>query len=271
MGMVLPMQEDLLLTPNERSMIGYIDNDVPVMREVRRIDIPGTLAVCGIINRGAQPKARPFRAGASTRASTSPGPEGPGFASASTAPTEPMVEQRFAVIALPDGRAIYVDALSLKTEAKPKSIRLGTLGILNDKNWVYHNSRRTVRYQDGERTFVAADAATEAPLQFHSHWLNIDDCLGVGVLTDSPSESYDPKPTRAAGRLEQILTLNNVSTEHVDGAHTAVVFYAGQTSQQTSQAAAKCSFHAENDGQITITLDDGRVVQIDLSQLKISL
>jgi hypothetical protein len=98
------------------------------------------------------------------------------------------------------------------------------------------------------------------------------------VLIDAPSEVYDPRPTRAAGRLEQILTLNDLSPDEIKRLNpndtlvrTALVFYAGQKSQQTSALVAKCSFHVESNGRIAVTLDDGRAIQIDLSQLKISL
>lgn len=80
MGLVLPFARDLLLAPHERSMIGWVHSadgaaERPQVAEVKLADVPGVLALAGVI----------LRAGGS-------------------------VEQRFGFLALPDGRAVYLES-----------------------------------------------------------------------------------------------------------------------------------------------------------------
>jgi hypothetical protein len=252
--MVLPMDRDMLLTPNERSMIGFVDNDVPVVKEFKISQIPTTLAICGVLERGRpRPTTRP-----TTRATTAPAPA--------------TVEQRFGFVALSDGRAVYVDQHTLLSDKQPTTMNLATIGVLNDKRWVWHNGQRTISFEGGQRTFVAEQAAQDTPVEIKSRWVNIDDKLGIGVF-GSQKQLYDPHPTRAAGRLEQLFHLNVIQQEKLNAAKsgdtiagTALVFYPGQNAQLTRTSVSKCDYA---DG--VFTLEDGTRIRFDLSGLSISI
>jgi hypothetical protein len=260
MGMVLPFQSDLLLTPNERSMIGMVGADVPKMREVHVSDLLDTLAVCGIIDRGELRRSR-----AATKSTTKP--------------TAALFEQRFGFAALPDGRTIYVDRLILTRGGSMPLIALGTLGILNDKHWVYHDGIRTIFHSDGELTVRAGDGANPQAVFMASPWMNIDDRLGIVNLNPHPREEFDPQPTHAAGRLEQLLHLNAISSDTIAHAKIgdviaadAFIFYPSQQSAQTSQIAAQCKLEPQTDANVvTIHLDDGTGISFNLSKLTIEV
>jgi hypothetical protein len=261
MGMVLPFQDDLLLTPNEHSMVGLVGNDVPKMREVHVSDLPDTLAVCGSIDRG-QP--RPSRA--TTKSSTSK-------------PAAALFEQRFGYAALPDGRTIYVDRLTMTRNGSMPLIALGTLGILNDKQWVYHDGIRTIHSSNGELTAHADDTAKPQATFLTSPWINIDDRLGIVNLNANPREEFDPQPTHAPGRLEQLLHLNAVSSTTIAHARPgdviaadAFIFYPSQQSAQTTQIAAQCKLEPQTDPNlVAVHLDDGTRISFNLSKLTVEV
>lgn len=263
MGMVLPFQSDLLLTPNEHSIIGLVGNDAPKMREIHVSDFPDTLAVCGIIDRG-QPKLT-RSTGKSTAQSNSA-----------------LFEQRFGFVALPDGRTVYVDRLTMTRGGSMPLIALGTLGILNDKHWVYHNGTRTIHSSCGDLTANANDTAKPQATFLASPWINVDDRLGIVNLNSDPREEFDPQPTPALGRmgrLEQLLQLNALSSSAIAHAKPgdllaadAFVFYPMQQSAQTSQIAAKCKLETQTDPNlVTLHLDDGAAISFNLSQFTIEV
>src|SRR5262249_32626598 len=148
---------------------GFVDNDVPVVREFKLSDLPKTLAVCGVLERGRpRPATRP-----------------------TTAPAAATVEQRFGFVALPDGRAVYVDRHTVLTGTHPTTMNLGSIGVLNDKHWVWHNGRRVVSFENGKHTFIAEQAAQDAPTEMKTRWVNIDDKLGIAILAGE-KQLYDP-------------------------------------------------------------------------------
>src|SRR5262249_12292238 len=80
MGLVFPLRKDLLLTPNDRSMIGSVKSEpkkreMPTIKQAEVSHPAGGLAVCGIALRGRDQES----------------------------------EQRFAFVAMPDGRTIYAE------------------------------------------------------------------------------------------------------------------------------------------------------------------
>ncbi len=180
MGMVMPLRKDLLCTPNDHGLIGYVDVD-------------------GVKNDVASPKNSTGSAVAKSSEAISiclPLSRGGG-----------AVEQRIAFLTLQDGRAIYVDSCKIVGKT-PRSVELGTLGILNDKGWVHGDGRRTLTYEGGRTVFQAWRTETDPPFEGSSRWYNLDG-MGMIVLSSSGKQLYQPKPTKAPGRLEQLFHVNH--------------------------------------------------------------
>lgn len=239
MGMALPFQKDLLLAPHERGLVGHVaaagvEREQPVVREVKVSEIPETLAVAGRIDRAGG-----------------------------------RLEQRFTFIALPDGRSVYADRITPVdgAAAEEVTLQLGTLGILNDPTWPYHDGSRTLHHPGGKHTFVAADAAGAAPVELDSRWYNLDDELGIVCLETGGRQVYAPEPTAARGRLEQLFHLN-VRSPGQARTQTAIIFYPGRTAAETATLAEACRLEAgEADERFAIVLDDGLRLEIDLAAL----
>jgi hypothetical protein len=227
MGMVLPLRKDLLLTPNDRSLIGNVamktgKRDTPIFLDGGMSSPGGGFAVCGVLGRGE---------GGSIR-------------------------QRFAFIALPDGRTIYTDWFSA-----PATSEHMPLGVLNDRNWVYHDGKRTLRYVDGERVFRAADAANTPDAAFQSPWYNLDG-LGIVCLNSVGPQRYRAQPSPIKARLEQLFVVNS----------QASVFHPDQPPERTAEIAPKCRFEPGVDAlHYTLVLDDGKRIEIDLWRMKVTI
>jgi hypothetical protein len=229
MGMVFPLRKDLLLTPNDRGMIGIVRSDAkkretPVMKQVELSRPLGGFAACGIVGRGQ----------------------------------DGATEQRFAFIALPDGRTIYADDFPPTTEEVDRI----PLGVLNDEKWVYHDGKRTLYYATGAKIFAAADAAKAADFTFESPWYNLDNALGMICLHPIGLLVYHAKPSPIRARLEQILALNS----------RAAVFYPDQSAISTRETAERCKLEPLSlPRDMTIVLEDGKRLHIDLENLKVEL
>src|SRR5205823_9751015 len=142
---------------------------------------------------------------------------------------------------------------------------------------VYHDGSRTLFYENGQRTFTAADADRQSPAEFDSGWFNLDDRLGIVCLA-SCGQNYTPKPTSAPGRLEQIFCLNSVpaialavARTNRPLAKTALVLYPGQPTQATRELAGRCKLESSDANHMTITLDDGVRIVFDLEKLSIAM
>ena len=229
MGMVMPLKKDLLLTPNDRGLIGIIKSDTkkretPVVKRVETFRPLGGFAICGIAARG----------------------------------NDGSIEQRFAFVALPDGRTIYADDLPPMEQAMDRC----PLGVLNEVNWVYHDGKRTLHFENGEKVFVAADADNTGDFTFSSPWYNLDDGLGMVCLHPLSQQIYHSKPSPIRARREQIFALNSSVT----------VFYPAQSSPQTRDVAARCKLEPLGTPRdLTIVLEDGKRVHLDLDNLKVSI
>lgn len=248
MGQVVPLRGDLLLTPEGRGLIGYVSAqekkaETPVVKQVSVASLKSGFGVMVTLQRA-----------------------------------EGLAEQRLGFLALPDGRAIYVDRLELTGDQVPAVLDLGTLGVLNDANWPFHDGHRTLAYQDGTRVFTATDATREPAAEFKSPWLNLDG-LGIACLDVSGRARYVPTPTGAAGRLEQRFHLNAVAPGEFAQAkrgdviaHSVLVFYPNRSAAQTVQIAARCTLLSQpGDRRIALRLDDGTDVSFDLEALHISV
>ena len=239
MGMAMPLRKDLLLTPNERSLIGIVQmpgakRDTPRARKIVLGQDPGELTVTGILDRGAG-----------------------------------AVEQRFAFVALNDGTTVYADVLNAAGFAKPATIDLGVLGVLNEPRWVYHDGQRTLRYEGGEKIFHAADAEKGESLDFSSPWCNLDG-LGIVCLKTAGHQVYTPKPSMTRGRLEQMFCLNHVTspaaTSAADApfASTVLVLYPDQPWQVTRTMTTRCRCEGDDPFRFAVILHDGRRIVINL-------
>lgn len=249
MGQVLPLAPDQLLSPETRGLVGHVaaegvKREVPVAREVAVAPLVEGLGVTGVLDRAGG-----------------------------------AVEQRFGFLALPDGRTVYADVLALTRATRPTLLHLGTLGVLNDVQWPYHDGTRTVFHEGGQTTFVAAQAATEPALELASRWINIDQSLGIVRLATSGPAVYTPAPTNAAGRLEQRFSLNVVPPATLTAApagqplaHGVYVFYPNRTADQTAAAAAACMLlSAPGDKVVRLRLEDGLEIEFDLTALRLRL
>jgi hypothetical protein len=110
-----------------------------------------------------------------------------------------------------------------------------------------------------------------------SAWYNIDDKMGIIALQAPGAQVYDPKPTAAKGRLEQIFHLNQYDVTKLsnDGklplGTTALLFYPGERGKDTADNARKCKLgFSTNASVFRITLEDGSQITIDLNDLKLT-
>ncbi len=246
MGQVMPLREDQLLAPEVRGLIGYVAapgvaREVPMVREVVLASRSDLLGVAGVLDRAGG-----------------------------------TVAQRFAFLALPDGRVIYADQVQFVGGDRPAQLDLGTLGVLNDRNWPGHNGTRVLAYAGGARAFAAATAERDSAVDLPSRWFNLDG-LGIVGVAVSGAARYVPAPTGAAGRLEQRFHLNVVPAATLAGAEPGTtlayglwVFYPGQTAAATRDVAARCRLRGQaGDPKILLTLDDDSEVMLDLTHLRI--
>lgn len=229
MGMVLPLDQDLLLAPYERGLIGSVTaqgvKGDPV--QVRRAEVggePNRLTVCGVLERAGG-----------------------------------AVEQRFAFVALPDGRTVYADALRQTSPTLGLRVRGGTLHVLNDADWPLHDGTRTLDWAGGTRVFGPVSQNDEkgeaVPVRMTSPWFNLDGRLGIICLAAGGGQEYIPtrKPTRH--RIEQPFHLN-APAEGVLPEETVVVFYPGLSREETRSRADRCRLEREGDKR-TVVLEDG--------------
>ncbi len=260
MAMVMPAQKDLLVSPDPQSLTGSIDDDVVHLRQFNRTEIPDTLAVCVALDRGTSHRH-------------------PAPTTAATRPIDPRLDQRIGFVALPDGRVVVAESVTLLSEITPRSINLAPLAILNDRHWVYHDGKRTITFTDGQQTFSAAAADRESPLRMHTPWLNVDDAMGIVLLSSTGDQVYAPHPSRGSARLQQMLTLDSISPEAIARAKagdiiakTVVVFYPSQKSSETGSVSRRCSLDPSADANHPlVTLEDGMKIRFDLDRLAVTV
>lgn len=247
MGQVLPLRPDLLLSPETRGLVGHVGaegvaREAPVALQVAVAPRVDGLGVTGVLARA-----------------------------------DGALEQRFGFLALPDGRTIYADRLTPVRALRPTLLHLGTLGVLNDAQWPFHDGTRSIYHEGGEKVFAAAAAATDKPVELTSRWINVDQSLGIVRLASSGPAVYTPAPTNAAGRLEQRFNLNVVPASALAAvspgqllAHGVYVFYPNLTAEQTAKVAARCELlSAPEDAMVRLRLEDGLVVEFDLAALRL--
>ena len=248
MGQILPLRPDQLLSPETRGLIGYVALDAsqpesPITHQIAVAPLAESLGVTGVLSRAGG-----------------------------------AIEQRFGFLALPDGRTLYVDIVTATGTARPSVLDLGTLGVLNDTHWPLHHGQRTLTFARGTHVFAAAKANDEAAIEFNSPWFNLDG-LGIVRLAASGPARYVPKPTGAAGRLEQRFHLNATSAATFAGrrpgeplAYSALVFYPNQSAAETQAAATRCQLlSSPGDPMVRLRLNDTTEVSFDLTSLHLTL
>lgn len=242
MGLVMPLGKDLLLSPNERSLIGIISveglkAEKPKVVKAEPRKVGDAFVVTGEM----------LRAGESMR-------------------------QRFAFVTLANGRTIYVDDLCVIKPVKNAQVNLGALAVLNDPNWIYHDGNRDLYWSDNHRTFDVRDGKAPQPASMASRWYNLDDKLGIVAATITGGQTYDDNRKIVNGRLEQLFVLNALSTgttqlEPSDTpiAKTALVFYPGSNRNQTAAAAERVNADWSGIESCCLTMDDGIFMTVNLA------
>jgi hypothetical protein len=261
MGLVMPLQSDLLLNPSERSLIGRVavkgvDKERPKVKRTIVSEEGDALSVYGLLERAGG-----------------------------------KIEQRFHFLALPGDRTLYVEQIRpTAADVEIERLELGLLSVLNDANWVYHDGVRTVYHENGKNDFESSGPEAVEPVALSSKWHNLDDALGVVCLLGSGKQTYLPNHKPVRGRTEQSFCLNLVESattssiekaatpENKTGgkkdaiapiAETALLFYPGQKHDATRAAAGKVKCERLDPGdRYRITLEDGKGLDVDFAILK---
>lgn len=247
MGMVLPLQKDLLFSPNERNLIGLIGGEDITREQPKVIEahprmVGNNFAITGTLSRA-----------------------------------NGAIDQRFAFVAMSDGRVVYVDDLLVKKEIRNPQINLGTMTVLNDKNWVYHDGSRHLfwpkgfpRGNKGQVEFDVNDKASTTPWTLDSPWYNLDNCFGVIIPASGGIQRYVDNRKIGNGRLEQPFHLTSLQhhTKTLEPSSEpftweTLVFFPGQSTAETEAIADTVKCKWPEPGVCLLVMDDVRF-QIDL-------
>lgn len=120
---------------------------------------------------------------------------------------EDKVEQRLAIISLPDAPVLYVEQISARTNVAVKEIATATVAILNEDAKPIAQNQRHIWTAEGE--FLARGAA-DAPAErlcWKTAWANVDDRLGIVTQGDGCFEFLAPHEYQHS-RLQQELSPN---------------------------------------------------------------
>ena len=116
------------------------------------------------------------------------------------------VEQRMAVISLPDAPVLYLEQLSARADINVKEIATGSVAIFNEDAAPLRNTRR-VWTAEGEQTLRGASTDPAKLHVWKTTWASVDDQLGVvswpaGRMSCLENHRYE------RARLQQILSPN---------------------------------------------------------------
>jgi cytochrome b subunit of formate dehydrogenase len=118
------------------------------------------------------------------------------------------IEQRLAMVSLPDAPVVYVERLRARADVKVKSVNTGIVAILNEDAKPIVRNQRRVWTASGEHVMRGA-AGDPAKLHvWDTPWANLDDKLGV-VAHASGRMTYNENHAYARSRLQQELVANH--------------------------------------------------------------
>jgi hypothetical protein len=245
MGIVQPLDRDQLFSPESRSLVGHVVmagdiGDRPRVHEIAWSETAEGLGVVGVLRRAGE-----------------------------------RIEQRFAFVALRDGRVLFVDRVTTFEPMPDVRLDLGTLGVLNDPHWPDQRGIRELHHAAGTIVARAADAARSPPWDSESPWLNLDNRFGLVRLASSGRFRFVPAPTSAAGRLEQRLHTN--APPHrvaADAAGTdllafgTTLFLPGRSAGETAAiAAGSVLLSPPGAPTLEVRLPDGLRLRVELEHL----
>ena len=230
------------MSPYERNMVGSVagaglKGEAPLVRETVVQDLGDAFGVAGVLERA-----------------------------------DGQFEQRFAFVALPDGRAVYADRVLVTSATRhAMTLRLGTIALANEPRWACHDGDRTIHHEGGHSNFGCRSGKSTATVTFPaSAWFNVDDQLGIATVKCTGRPQYDPACDVRHGRVEQLFHANTVrigpqeTGSRSPVAETVLVFHPGKDRRETATVAAKCTLRNG-----TLTLDDGASLVIDLDALSV--
>ena len=111
---------------------------------------------------------------------------------------EGKVEHRLAIISLPGQPVLYVQRLRVLVNVDAKEIATGIIAVLNEDARPLSRNERNVWTAAG-RQIMAGAAGSPAKLHvWKTHWVNLDDRLGVGRPSERP-EGVSRKPRLRTG------------------------------------------------------------------------
>lgn len=180
MGMVMPLQKDLLLSPNENSLAGMVrgeglKDEAPRIREVKaktlRLRDEDVFTAVGVADRA-----------------------------------DGSIEQRFAFISSTKGQTSYVDMWRGDDRTATATLDLGLISVLNDPNWVYHDGTRGF----GSSLQEEMDISRGDP---RPQILEIDGVMSVAVLGANGETFFPEKTAPFRGRVEQNVIVNRVGPD----------------------------------------------------------
>lgn len=83
------------------------------------------------------------------------------------------VEQKVAFVSLGEGRVVYAQQIKALREVKLKTMQTGTIGIINEPEWVYQAGPRKIAWAGGKAEIDGREAL--APVEYKTEWLSVAD------------------------------------------------------------------------------------------------
>lgn len=164
---------------------------------------------------------------------------------------ELAVDEKIAMVALPDGRVVYAEWFSGVPDGV--EVRTGLVFFENNPFWL-HGVKPTVFYPGG--VWEQSPDPKAAPSKIvslsgeNAQWLNVSDKFGI-VLRGSKGVSIEDG---------QLVLNYRPSTGGELSPCTVAVFYPGASRQQTEHVGRKIKITGMGTGKVTVDLRDRRVV-----------
>ena len=188
-------------------------------------------------------------------------------AAATLARNDGAIEQSIAMVSLGDGIAVYVERLTARKALKLAGMETGTVGVLNEPEWVYQSGPRRVQWPGTTREIDGRKPA--ATFEVPGGWASIDNTWGF-VSPDNLGFTYEPNSKPARGRREQFLHLRPAALREYQAgeviAQRSLVVCLNSTAEQTAALAKSIQQQSEpQTGKVSLELSKWRIVA-DLKQ-----